>query len=121
VTSRVTGAVCVAAVPIPVTVRGYVPPGVVASVVSVRMTVLSAVMFGGMNAAVAPTGRPLAESVTVSAAEPVAAIASVIVPALPCMTLTVAGDALIEKSAVTTNDTVAVCVADGVVPVIVIA
>jgi hypothetical protein len=113
--------VCIAAVPVPVTVIGYVPFGVVASVVSVRITVLPAVMFGGMNAAVTPWGRPLAESVTVSAAEPVAAIASVIVPAVPCMTLTVVGDALIENSAVTMNDTVAVCVADGAVPVMVIA
>jgi len=121
VTSSVTGAVCKAAVPIPVTVIGYVPSGVAASVVSVRITVLPVVMVGGRSAAVTPSGRPLADSATVSTAEPVAAIASVIVPALPRMTLTVVGDALIEKSAVTTNDTVAVCVADVAVPVIVIA
>src|SRR5262249_58579027 len=70
---------------------------------------------------VAPAGSPVAESAIVSGVPAVTVVETVVVPELPWTTVTVAGDALIEKFglAATTNDTVVVCVADGAVPVIV--
>src|ERR1051326_7027765 len=97
-------------------------PGVVVrSAASVSADDPPAVTLVGTNVAVAPVGRPLAVSAIVSAVPAVDTVDTVVMPESPWTTLTVAGDALIEKSglASTVNETVVVCVADGAVPVIV--
>lgn len=78
----------------------------------------------GTNAAVAPAGRPVAESATLCAEPLVRAVLMADVPLWPWVTVTAVGDALIEKSfdtgALTVSDTDVVCVAFVPVPVIVI-
>jgi len=98
-----------------------VPGVVVAPAASVSVDEPPAVTLVGANVAVAPAGNPLADSAIVSGVPAVATVDTVVVPELPWTTVTVAGDAVIEKFglAATTNDTVVVCVADGAVPVIV--
>ena len=120
-TSSDTVVVCVADGAVPVIVTVYVPGAVVASAASISVDDAPAVTLVGTNVAVAPAGRPLADSAMVSGVPAVDTVATVVIPELPWTTLTIAGDALIEKSgfASTVNDTVAVCVADGAVPVIV--
>ena len=74
----------------------------------------------GLNDADAPDGTLLAEKVTVCAEPLVTAVLIVEVPLPPCVTVTVVGLAEIEKSlggALTTKDTVVLCVALGPVPV----
>src|SRR5689334_5962540 len=76
----------------------YVPGTVAAPAASVSVDEPPAVTLVGANVAVAPAGRPLAESATVSAAPEVTVVETVVVPELPWMTVTVDGDAVIEKS-----------------------
>ena len=98
VTFTVMDAVCVADAAVPVTVMVYVSSGVVASAATVSVELAPAVTLVGANVAVAPAGRPVAERVTVSGVPAVAVVDTVVVPELPWTTLTVVGDALIEKS-----------------------
>ncbi len=96
---NVTGVLCVALAPVPVTVIVYAPAAAVpAPRVSVELP--PAVTDAGLNEAVAPEGRPLALSETVCAEPLVTAVAMVEV-ALPfCVAETELGLALIEKSLV---------------------
>jgi hypothetical protein len=121
VTTNDTVVVCVADGAVPVIVTVYVPGVVAAPAASVSVDDPPAVTLVGTNVAVAPAGNPLAVSAIVSGVPAVATVDTVVVPELPWTTVTVDGDALIEKLgfAVTTNDTVVVCVADGAVRVIV--
>ncbi len=96
----------------------------VAPAVRVNVELAPAVTLVGLNAAVAPAGRPVTESETVWAAPEVTAVPIVeVTPAPPCTDDTLVGLALIEKSFATgpvmVQLTVAVCVADAPVPVIV--
>jgi hypothetical protein len=84
-----------------------------------------AVTEAGLNEAVAPAGTPEALRLTVCATPEVTAVEMALVPAAPpWTTLSEAGAALIEKSLATaglmTNETLAVCVAEAPVPVMVI-
>lgn len=65
VTVSATVVVCVPLVPVPVMVTGYVPAAVLAPTFSVSVAEAPAVTDAGLNEAVAPAGRPLAESATV--------------------------------------------------------
>ena len=75
------------------------------------------------NVAVAPAGRLVAENAMVSAVPAVDVVDTAVVVERPWPTVSAAGDAVIEKPglAITTSDTVVVCVADDAVPVIAIA
>ena len=57
-----------------------------------------AVTEAGLNAALAPAGRPLAEKVTVCAAPPVTAVETVVEAEPPAVTLPEVGEAATEKS-----------------------
>src|SRR4051812_29210775 len=81
-------------------------------------------MVAGLNAAVAPVGRPLALNDTVWAPPLVMAAEIEVVAGEPCTALIDEGLALSEKSfaggvPVMTNDTVAECEPEGAVPVMV--
>jgi len=119
-----TDVVCVALVPLPVTVRAYVP-GTALPVMTSNLDVPPAVTDVGVKFAEAPGGRPLALKVTVCAAPLVTAVEIVEAALNPSTTLTLDGFALIEKSSavadVTVSDTEVVCVALVPVPVTVIA
>ena len=67
---------------------------------SVRVELPPAVTEVGLNEAVAPEGRPLAESATLCALPLVTAVEIVEVPEAPWLTVTVVGLALMEKSLV---------------------
>jgi hypothetical protein len=75
----------------------------------------------GLNAAVVPEGKPLADSDTVWADPAVSEVETLVVPLDPCVRLKLLGLAASEKSsvggAVTVTFTVVVCVADEPVPV----
>jgi hypothetical protein len=119
VTVSVTVVLCVALGAVPVTVTVYVPGVVEAPTLSVSVELAPAVTAAGLNEAVVPAGRPLAESVTLSAEPLVTAVVMVEVVLPPCTAETLLGFALIEKSlggAVTVRVTVALCVALGAVP-----
>src|SRR5262249_32007590 len=98
VTTNDTVVVCVADGAVPVIVTVYVPGVVAAPAVRVSVDEPPAVTLVGANVAVAPAGKPLAVSAIVSAVPAVTAGDTVVVPELPWTTVTVAGDALIEKS-----------------------
>jgi hypothetical protein len=116
--------VCVAEVPVPVTVIAYVPPGVIVDVLTVNVDDPPEFTEVGLNAAVAPAGKPDAESDTDCAEPDVTAVEIVDVAGLPAFTVAEDGLAAIEKSfaatALTVSDTDVVCVADAPVPVTVI-
>ena len=97
-TVSATVVVCVALVPVPVTVTVYVPAGVLGPAVSVSTEELPAATDAGLNDAVAPAGRPLAESATACGAPPVTDVEIVEVPADPAGTVTADGLAESEKS-----------------------
>jgi len=106
----------VAEVPVPVTVTVYVPTGVVGDVAMVRVELLPDWIVWGLKLAVAPDGRPLAESETVCDWPLVTVVEMVEVPLPPCVTVMLEGLALIEKSlvcvpphCVNLNDAMRVC------------
>ena len=76
----------------------------------------------GANVTVTPAGAPLELSVTALLNPPTTAVVIFDVPELPCATLTVVGEALMEKSgaAVTVSVTVVLCELPPPVPVTVI-
>ncbi len=117
---NVTPVVCVALVPVPVTVRLYVPAAAVPEF-SVSVEDPAPVREVGLKEALAPAGNPEIERLTVCALPDVIAVEIVDVPEPPAVTLTVLGEAEIEKSFVTTglmvNVTPVVCVALVPVPV----
>jgi hypothetical protein len=89
--------VCVADVPVPVTVTVYEPAAAV-PVLMVSVLELPAVTEAGLNDAVAPLGRPEALRFTVCALPEVTAVLMVLVPVPPCAILRLLGAALMEKS-----------------------
>lgn len=93
-----TEVVCVAEAPVPVTVIEYVPAGVLAPAVSVSVELLPLVTDAGLNDAVAPAGKPLAERVIVCALPVVNVVEMVLVPDPPGATEMLVGLADIEKS-----------------------
>jgi hypothetical protein len=101
------------------------PVGVIDDVLTVSVDDAPDVTELGLNAAVAPAGRPDADSVTDCEEPDVTAVEIVDVAGLPAVTVAEDGVAAIEKSLtvapVTVSDTVVVCVADEPVPVTVIA
>jgi hypothetical protein len=98
VTVSETLVVCVALVPVPVTVTVYVPGAVAAPTVNVSVELPPAVTGVGLNVAVVPLGTPLAVSDTVWADPLVTAVEIVVLTLAPCCALTLAGLAVIEKS-----------------------
>jgi hypothetical protein len=117
-TVSVTAVECVALAAVPVTVTVYVPAGVDAAVLIVSVDDPPAVTELGFKLAVAPDGSPLALS-DIDCADPlVTAVEMVDVAPPPCVTDTLAGLAVIEKSLATTvSDRVVECVALAPVPV----
>jgi len=99
VTVRVTVVECVAAVPVPVTVIVYVPPGVVALVAMLKVELPPLEIEAGVKVAVAPAGRPVADRVTACETPFVIAVEMVTSGAVfPCSTVTDVGLAPMEKS-----------------------
>jgi hypothetical protein len=82
---------------VPVIVSVYVP-GVAVPALKVNVEALPAVTDDGDSDAVAPAGVPLTASVIVCAAPLVTAVLMVLVAELPCVTVSDAGFAAIEKS-----------------------
>jgi hypothetical protein len=123
-TVSVNVVLCVADEPVPVTVIAYVPVGVFDEVLTVNVDDPPDVTDVGLNAAVAPVGRPDADSDTDCAEPDVVAVEIVEVAGLPAFTVADDGLAEIEKSfaaaAFTVSETDVVCVADEPVPVTVI-
>jgi hypothetical protein len=100
VTVRLYVAVRVADAPVPVTVIVYVPEGVDADVASVRVDEPPDVTDVGLNVAVTPDGRPLAEKATDWADPAVVAVLTVVVAELPAATEPEVGEVATEKSLV---------------------
>ena len=124
-TVSATEVVCVALVPVPVTVIVY-PPGVApAPTATVIVELPPAVTEAGLKLAVTPAGRPLALRLTLCAAPLVTAVLIVEVPFVPWATVRLLGLAAIEKSdggaGFTVRLTDVLCVAVVPVPVTVIA
>src|SRR5713226_4861108 len=97
-TVSVTLVAWVAEVPVPVTVIGYEPVAVLVPTVNVRVELPPELTLAGLNEAVVPEGRPLAERLMVCGEPVVSAVEMVLVPVPPCTTETLLGLALIEKS-----------------------
>jgi hypothetical protein len=74
--------------------------------VNVELPEPGAAMEVGLNAAVTPEGRPLAESDTAELNPPETLVETVLVPELPAATERLVGDAPTEKSGVAVADTV---------------
>src|SRR5690242_9165055 len=96
-TVKVTEVEWVADAAVPVTVKAYVPAAAVPEF-SVSVLLPPAVTDAGLNDAVAPAGKPLTLSETVSAVPETSAVEMVVLPPPPAVTETVAGLALMEKS-----------------------
>jgi len=93
-----TVVLCVALVPVPVTVTEYVPGAVLAPTVNVVVELLPAVIGFELKDAVVPGGMPLAPSVTLCAEPLVTAVETVEVALPPWGAETLLGLALSEKS-----------------------
>ena len=91
-------AVCEPEDAVPVTVTEYVPVGVVEAVAMVSVEDAPEVTEAGLKLAVAPDGRPDADSVTDSADPDVTAVPTDTVAEEPWLTDPDVGDAEIEKS-----------------------
>ena len=98
VTVNENGVVCVAEVPVPVTVTEYAPAGVVPLVVIVIVDEPPEVTDAGLNEALAPLGKPLAERLTVWALPDVVAVLTVAVTEPPAAVDPEPGETEIEKS-----------------------
>ena len=116
VTVRLTVVVCVREPDVPVTVTGIGPP-IIAEVLAASANVLVVVVLEGTNVAVTPLGKPEAAKLTVPV-NPLAGVTIIVlVPLLPCTTLTALGDADNVKFAVVVAVTISLNVA-GVSPVV---
>ena len=93
VTFRVTDAVLVVPPAAPVTVILYVPTTVVEDTLIVITEVPAPVIEAGLKTTETPVGWPVAEREIAELKPPVTALVIVEVPALPCVTETVAGEA----------------------------
>jgi hypothetical protein len=103
---------------VPLTMRRYVPRGVVLRVRTVSTDVPEFTTETGLNLAVAFCGKPLAEKLTVPENPAPAAIVTVYVAFPPRATVTLDGVAETEKSPVTTSVTLTVWESDPLVAVI---
>ena len=97
-TVRVKVVVCEAAVPVPVTVIGYVPAGVAEVVAMVIVDDPSEVIVAGANWAVAPLGSPLAVSPTDCGPPEMVAVVMLAVAGEPTTAVPDDGVVVIEKS-----------------------
>src|SRR5574342_897459 len=98
VTVSVYGVLCVFDGEVPVTLTTEVPGGVLVKVLMVMVDEPPAVTDGGLNDALAPAGRPLAENVTVSAEPEVTAVLTVALTEPPGAVEPEVGLPLMEKS-----------------------
>ena len=98
VTVRATVVLWVALRAVPVTVTEYVPVAVALPTLNVRVELEPAMIGFGLKDAVVPAGTPVAESVTLSAEPPIAAVAMVDGTLPPWAADTLLGLAPIEKS-----------------------
>jgi hypothetical protein len=116
-TVRVTDVACVRLPDVPVTVTVEVPVAAVA--VTVNVKVLVPVVGFWLNAAVTPLGKPEADSVTLPVNPFERDTVIVLVPALPCVIVTLPGEADSPKfgAALTVRETEVVCVRLPDVPV----
>ena len=94
VTVSVTVVVCVNVPEVPVIVTVAAPTVAVLEAVSVSVLVL--VVLAGLNDALTPEGKPLADSATDPENPAMAVTAMVLVPFPPCATLTLVGEAVKE-------------------------
>jgi hypothetical protein len=97
-TVRLTVVVAVRLPEVPVMVTVDVP--VVAAALAVRVKVLVVVVVLGENAAVTPVGKPDAVNLTLPVNPPDGTTVTVLVPLLPCATVSALGDALRLKPGV---------------------
>src|SRR5271167_3390830 len=99
--------------PLPVTVMGYVPTGVLdpTVIVIVELPAPGAGIVPGLKLTVVPVGIPEAERLIELLNPPLMAVVMVDVPWLPCTTLSEEGEAEIVKfgSAVTVSVIVVIC------------
>jgi len=79
-------------------VTGYVPAGVDADVETVNVALPPEVTVAGLNDAVAPVGRPIADRLTDSAPPPVTAVETVVVADDPAVAEPDVGNVATEKS-----------------------
>jgi hypothetical protein len=107
-TVRVTVVVWVRLPDVPVIVTVAVPVVAVPLAVSVRVLVL--VVLAGLNDAVTPLGNPEAERLTLPLKPLTGLTVMVLFPLLPCVTVTLDGDAESEKSGTGVALTVSVTV-----------
>jgi len=94
-TVRLTVVVCVSVPDVPVIVTVEVP--VVAVALAVSVNELVPVVLTGLNEAVTPLGRPDADKLTLPVKPPEGLTVIVLLPLLPCVTVTVVGEAESEK------------------------
>jgi hypothetical protein len=90
--------VWVVPVPVPVTVMGYVPAGVVDEAVRVMTELAPEVTVDGEKPTVVPVGRPVAVNPTVWGLPDVVVVLMVLVAGVPTTAEPEAGDAAMEKS-----------------------
>src|SRR5271167_3952318 len=115
VTVSLTVAFCWIPPPLPVTVMGYVPVGVLLPTVMVivELPVPGAGMLAGLKFTVVPDGAPELDRLIELLKPPLIAVVIVEVPWFPCATLSEAGEAEIVKvgccCAVTVSVTVVFC------------
>jgi hypothetical protein len=97
-TDREKLVLCVADVPVPVIVIGYVPAWVVDAVLRVSVDEPPDVTEVGLKEADTPAGRPDAESATVCAEPEVTVVETVVVVDCPAVTVPAVGLSEMEKS-----------------------
>src|SRR5271157_2348775 len=112
VTVSVTVAFCWMPPPLPVTVMGYVPVGVLEPTVTVivELPEPGAGIGLGLKLTVVPDGTPDADSVIAPLKPPLIVAVIVDVPWFPCWILNEAGEAEIAKRGSCAGDTVSVSV-----------
>ena len=100
--------VCVMAPPVALTVTFDVPVVAVLLAVSVRveLPLPGAAIEAGLKLAVTPAGNPEADNATAELNPPLTVVEIVELPDVPCVTETVAGEALIVKFGVAAELTV---------------
>src|SRR6185436_5028528 len=101
---------------VPVMVNVVVPPGAAAVAVSVNVELPPAVTVAGLKLPLTPDGRPVIESVIVSAVPDVRCVVTVRVPLWPPDRVSVVGETDRLKSFGTVTCAVVLCVVEAAVP-----